>query len=89
MTVVKSHGILDIRLFTDLSQLVSSTPTLWTGLFPTAGRLAIFFLLLRFIEIPVLNANSVDLDQTLFCSIWSRSALFAIYPFGGLQTKMG
>ena len=34
-----------------------------------------------------LIVNSVGPDR--FCGIWSGSALFASYPFEGLQTKMG
>ena len=41
----------------------SSTTTLWTGLFPIAGCL-IKFCYYCFIEIPVLDANNVDPDQT-------------------------
>ena len=64
----------------------SCTITFWTGLFPVAGCLITFYYNC-FIEIPVVNANSVDLIR--HHSIWSRSALFASFPFGGLQTKMG
>ena len=39
----------------------SSTTTLWTGLFPIAGCLV--FIITCFIDIPVVNANSVDPDQ--------------------------
>ena len=44
-----------------------STFTLWTGPFPIYGVLisffCFFFLLLDFVEITELNANSVDPDQ--------------------------
>ena len=44
--------------------MVSSTATLWISLFPTAGRLVSFYYYyICFIEIPVINANSVDPDQ--------------------------
>ena len=43
----------------------SSTITLWTGLCPTAGCLvSIYYYYVCFIEIPDLNANSVDPDRT-------------------------
>ena len=29
------------------------------------------------------------LIKLLFCGVWSGSALFVSYPFGGLQTKTG
>ena len=41
----------------------SSTSTLWTGPFLTEGVSGKFFLLLCFVEIPLLNANCVDPDQ--------------------------
>ena len=40
------------------------TSTLWAGPFPIEGLADKFLLLLCFIEIPFLNANSVDPDQT-------------------------
>ena len=42
-----------------------------------------------FIEIPVINSNSMDTDQMhTFCGNWSGSALFAYYPFRGFPPKM-
>ena len=43
----------------------SSTTSLWTSLFPIVKCLVIFLLLLHFIEIPVVNTNSVDPNQML------------------------
>ena len=40
--------------------------TFWTGPFPTEEVFVYLFLLPCFIEIPVLNANSVETDQTSF-----------------------
>ena len=42
----------------------SSALTLWTGPFPIEGVSGEFLLLPCFIEITVINANSVDPDQT-------------------------
>ena len=49
-----------ILLLTHLCQLESSTLTLWSGPFPIKGVLIITW----FTEIPALNANNVDPDQT-------------------------
>ena len=58
---------------------------LWTSLFP--GQ---FILLQCFVEILVVNTNSVDADQMPHSVVSNfESALFASYPFGCLQTKMG
>ena len=43
----------------------SSAITLWTGLFPIAGVWLDFIMLLCFIKVPLINANSVDPDQML------------------------
>ena len=70
----------------------SSTTTLWTSLFPIAGYLVSFSFLLCFKEIVVVDANSVDSDQTPRSAMsddGSGSALFASNTFGGLQTKTG
>ena len=52
-------------ILTHLHQVDTSTTTVWTCLFPTAGYLISFYYynVLCFIEIPVFNANSVDPDQ--------------------------
>ena len=50
---------------------------------------ALFFLLLCFIEIPVVNANSVDPNQMPHPAAPDLGLQFANYPFRGLQTKMG
>ena len=42
----------------------SATSTIRTGPFPIEGVKARLLLLLCFMEIPILNANSVDPDQT-------------------------
>ena len=42
----------------------SASLTLWTGHFPVEGMSGWFLLLPCFKEVPVLNANSVDRDQT-------------------------
>ena len=42
----------------------SSTLIHWTGPFPVEGMCGLFLFLPCFIEIPVLNANSVDIAQT-------------------------
>ena len=55
----------------------SSTSTLWTNLFSIKGVSSQFVLLQCFIDIPELNANSVDPDQT------PRSTLLANVPFMG------
>ena len=57
---------------TNLRQVDSSIPTLWISQFPAEGVAGYFLLLPCLIEIHVLNANSVDPDQTLL------STLFAI-----------
>ena len=65
----------------------SSTTPFWTGLFPIEGCLVIFFITMFFFfffffkEIPVVNANSEDPDQTPR----SVTSVFQL-PFGGLQT---
>ena len=40
-------------------------PSLWTGPFPIKGVSGLFLELLLILKIPVLNANSLDPDQTL------------------------
>ena len=50
-------------LLTYLHRIDSSTITLWTGL--SNSRASDQFLLLRFTEFSVFDANSVDPDQTL------------------------
>ena len=51
----------------------SSTTSLWTGLFSIAGCLASFYYYYIFVEIPVetpvIDTNSVDLDQTLHTAV--------------------
>ena len=59
----------------------SSTTTLWTDYFQKQGAWLVFTIIMFY----VFNANSVDPDQML----QNGSALFANYPFGGLQTKTG
>ena len=64
---IESYNVKWKNLLTQLHQEDSSTTTLWTGLFPTAGCLVSFYyycrvsgqflLLLCFIKIPVINAN--------------------------------
>ena len=49
---------------THICPVDSATSTLCTVYFPTEGVSGWFLLLSCFIEIPVLNANSVDPDQT-------------------------
>ena len=68
----------------------SSTTTLWSGPFPLAGCLVSSLLLLCFIEIPVVNANSIDTDQMPY-SAASDLSLHRLPNTldGGLQTKMG
>ena len=51
-------------ILTHLRRVDSSTTTLWTGLFPTACVKLVFIINICFIEIPVVNANSEDPDQT-------------------------
>ena len=43
----------------------SSTIPLWTGSMSVEGLSGLFLLSPYFIEFPVLNANSVDIDQML------------------------
>ena len=79
--------VLTVSYFLALLHRVDSFPTVvWTGLFPIAECLVIitmFLLLLLlllyffFLEIPVLNANSVDTDQTPSSAGSDVSALFA------------
>ena len=59
--------------------LDSSTSTLWTGLFSIKWGSSQFVLLQCFIDIPELNGNSVDPDQTPR----PGSTLFANVPFMG------
>ena len=58
----------------------SATSTLWTGPFPKEG-VSGCFLLLRFIEIPIINANSVDPDQVY---IGCKSPLYGMLSINGL-----
>ena len=55
----------------------SSTLTLWTGPFPVNGVSGKLLLLLWFTEIPVINANGVDPDQTP-CSVASDLGLHCL-----------
>ena len=90
-TIMENQNSIS-HLLTHLRRVDSSTTTHWTGLFPKAGCLVTFnyYIVLCFIEIPVVNANNVDPDKMpIFCGVWSGSALFANYPFGALQIKMG
>ena len=54
----------EIWCLTHLCLVNSSIIALWTGLFPITRCLVSFLLWLCFLEIPELNANSVDPDQT-------------------------
>ena len=84
---------------THLCRMGSSTLTLWTGLFPVKEVSGSYLLLPWFTEIPVLNANSVDPDQTprsaasdlglrclLMSLLWDTRHMFANVPFMGHQT---
>ena len=59
-----SEAIFLGTLLTHLCRVDSSILTLWTGPFPVKGVSGKFLLLAWFTEISVLNANSVDADQT-------------------------
>ena len=64
----------------------SSTTTLWAGLFPIAGCLLCFILI---VEVPIFNANSVDPDQMPH-SVASDLGLHCLsIKLGDLLTKMG
>ena len=47
----------------------SSTITLWTSLFLVKGVSGKFLLFPCFTEMPVLNANSIDPDETLLYTV--------------------
>ena len=66
----------------------SATLTLWTGPFQIKGVSGWFLLLPCFIDIPVLNANSVDPDQ-MQCSATSDLGLHSLLVSLLGKTKMG
>ena len=53
---------------THLRRVDSSTTTLWTGLFPTAGCLVSFYYIC-FIVILVINANSAEARRLIYVCI--------------------
>ena len=68
------------RTVTHLSQVDFSTTNLSTGLFPIAGYYYHYF-----IEIPVLNANSVDPDQIPHSAASDLGLHCLPIPFGSVS----